>query len=114
MKLEWNNKDANIGFYELELELEDGTKREIVVWDNTCEYQKRENEKDPAHARYNPSGFRVNYCHGYSMEEFFDDTHTLEEVKIWAENFLLRYQKNDLEIISEVARSTNLICLLPV
>lgn len=89
MKLEWNNKDANIGFYELELELEDGTKREIVVWDNTCEYQKRENEKDPAHARYNPRGFRVNYCHGYSMEEFFDDTHTLEEVKIWAENFLL-------------------------
>ena len=40
MKLEWNNKDANIGFYELELELEDGTKREIVVWDKYLRISK--------------------------------------------------------------------------
>ena len=89
LNISWDENYKDIGVYRLILELDDGTEREMTVWDNTCDYQKRENAKDPVHARYNPSGFKVSYCHGYSMEEFFDDTHTLEEVKEWAENYLL-------------------------
>ncbi len=87
--ISWNEKDKDIGVYLLILELDEGTKREMTVWDNTCNYQKQKRANNPTYTRYNPSGFKVSYCHGYSMEEFFDDTHTLEEVKEWAENYLL-------------------------
>lgn len=89
MKIKWNDKDADIGFYEMELEFDDGSTRSISVWDYTCPYERKKIEEDRAYARNHPYAFEVSYCHGYSMHEVFDSTHTLEDVKIWAEDYLL-------------------------
>lgn len=89
MRIIWNDKDADIGFHEMKLELDDGSKRSITVWDYTCPYEKKRIAEDRSYARNHPYAFEVNYCHGYSMHEGFDDSHTLEDVKIWAEDYLL-------------------------
>lgn len=89
MKIKWNDKDADIGFHEMELEFDDGSTRSISVWDYTCPYERKKIEEDRTYARYHPYAFEVSYCCGYSMHEVFDSTHTLEEVKIWAEDYLL-------------------------
>lgn len=89
MRIKWDDKDAEIGVHEMELELDDGSTRSITVWDYTCPYEKRCIAEDRSYARNHPYAFEVSYCHGYSMHEGFDDSHTLEDVKIWAEDYLL-------------------------
>lgn len=88
MKLEWRN-DEEIGFYECTVTDDDGYTEDISIWDYTCEWQKKRKQDDYAYARCHPYAFEVRYCRGYSMHETFDDTHTLNDVKVWCEDYLL-------------------------
>lgn len=88
MKLEWRN-DEEIGYYECVVTDNDGYTEDISLWDFTCEYQKKRKQEDYAYARCHPYAYEVRYCRGYSMHETFDDSHTLEWVKVWCEDYLL-------------------------
>lgn len=89
MKIIWDDRDADIGIYKMELKFDDGSTNGITVWDYTCPYEKQRIEEDKSYAKAHPYAFEVSYCHGYSMHEVFDNSHTLEEVKVWAEDYLL-------------------------
>lgn len=88
MKLEWRNEE-DIGFYECTVTDNDGYEQHISLWDYTCEYQSNKKATDATFHRYHPEDYEVSYCHGYSMHKAFDDSHTLEEVKVWCEDYLL-------------------------
>ncbi len=101
MKIKWNDKDADIGFHEMELELIDGTTRRMSVWDYTCPFQKEKNKNRGWGAIPESIAFKVSYCCGYSMEETFDNSYTLEDVKIWAEDYLLDMLINSYKEVLE-------------
>ena len=88
MKLEWEN-DEDIGHYECTLTDDYGCYENIYIWDYTCEYQRKRKAEDTIYNRHHPEAFEVGYCKGYSMHETFNDSHTLADVKIWCENYLL-------------------------
>lgn len=88
MKLEWRSEE-DIGFYECTVTDDDGYVQNISIWDYTCEWQRKRKAEDYTYNRYHPEAYEVSYCHGYSMHETFDDSHTLEEVKVWCEDYLL-------------------------
>lgn len=89
MKLKWKNDNADIGHYNCIITDDDGYKQNIFLVDYTCEYQSKRKAEDREYKRYHPKAFEVHYCNGYSMHESFDDSHTLEFVKIWCEDYLL-------------------------
>lgn len=89
MKLEWKNNDADIGHYDCIITDDDGYKQDISLVDYTCEYQRKRKAEDGIYKRYHPEAFEVHYCNGYSMREVFNDSHTLESVKVWCEDYLL-------------------------
>lgn len=104
MKLYWKNNRqmAEIGSYECVLEDDDGYTQTIHIRDNTCEFCRKEAAKDPiTFKHYHPYAFEVDYCHGYSMSEGFDETWTLERVKIWAEDYLLNGLINNYNHMKE-------------
>lgn len=104
MKLEWRN-ETDIGFYECIVTDDDGYGQSISLWDYTCEYQSNRKATDATYCRYHPEAFEVSYCHGYSMHETFDNTHTLEQVKIWCEDYLLnKYINHYNDVIANLER----------
>ena len=88
MKLEWRNEE-DIGHYECTVTDDDGYEQRISFWDYTCEYQSNKKATDAIFCRYHPEAYEISYCHGYAMRETFDDSHTLEDIKIWCEDYLL-------------------------
>ena len=88
MKLEWRN-DEEIGFYECTVTDDDGYTEDISLWDYTCEWQNKRKQEDFVYLRCHPHAFEVCYCRGYSMHETFDDPYTLNDVKVWCEDYLL-------------------------
>ena len=88
MKLEWT-KDEDIGVYDCIITDDDGYQEKIHVWDYTCEYHIKRKAEDATYSRHHPNAYEVSYCHGYAMHETFDDSYTLEDVKIWCEDYLL-------------------------
>ena len=81
MKLTWDDKNKDRGVYKLTLTTDEGSKQEITLWDYASPYRQKQLERD---FRFNANfsfGFVVSYCHGYSMEESFPNTWTLEQVK---------------------------------
>jgi len=104
MKLEWKNEE-DIGFYECTITEDDGDSQNICIWDYTCEWQKERKARDYSYNKEHPEAFEVSYCHGYSMRETFDSTHTLEQVKIWCEDYLLnRYINHYNNIIANLEK----------
>ena len=98
MKLEWRNEE-DIGHYECTVTDDDGYKQDISFWDYTCEWQSKRKAEDATYRRYHPDAYEVHYCHGYAMHETFDDSYTLEQIKIWCEDYLLDkyiYHYNDI------------------
>ena len=70
MNLEWRNEE-DIGLYECVITEDDGHSESIFIkvkW--TGDYE-------------------VDYCRGYAMRETFDSSHTLEQIKVWCEDYLL-------------------------
>lgn len=87
MKIKWNNNDADIGSYTCYLIFDDGKKVDIWVKDYTCEFEQEESKKN---RYYNSHNFKVHFCNGFSMTEYFDAPEwSLEKVKLWAEDYLL-------------------------
>lgn len=70
MKLEWRNEE-DIGLYECVVTDDYGCSESIFI------KVKRTGD------------YEVDYCRGYSMRETFDDSHTLEQIKTWCEDYLL-------------------------
>lgn len=103
MKLYWEKNGMSvIGSYECVLELEDNYKLHIGICDYTCKFQREEAKKNPVtFKRYHPYAFEVDFCQGYSMHKGFDETWTLEEVKVWAENYLLDKLINEYNHMKE-------------
>lgn len=91
MKLEWEEKDKNIGSYTCYLIFDDGKKVDIWVKDYTCQFEQEERKKNPRDwDYYNTHNFEVHFCNGFSMTEYFDAPEwSLEKVKLWAEDYLL-------------------------
>ena len=88
MKIEWESNE-NIGHHECILTEDDGYQQTISLTDYTCAFQRERKEKDCSYKSYHPDAYEVRYCHGYSMHEVFDESYTLEDVKIWCEDYLL-------------------------
>ena len=102
MKLEWRN-DEDIGFYECTVTDDDGYEQHISLWDYTCEWQSKRKAEDYAYNRCHPEAYEVSYCSGYSMHEEFDSSHTLEDIKVWCEDYLLdRYINRYNNIVAEL------------
>ena len=100
MKLEWRNEE-NIGYHECTIIDDDGYHEDIHIWDYTCEYHIKQKENDAAYSRYHPAAYEIGYCKGYLMHETFDDSHTLKDVKIWCEDYLLdKYINHYNEIVA--------------
>lgn len=99
-KFVWDNEFADIGSYHCELTLkEPGYRLSIGVHDNTCEFCQKEAEKNPVTWKhYHPYDYEVHGAFGgWSMSEGFNRPMTLEEVKIWAEDYLLDILINTYE-----------------
>ena len=104
MKLEWRNEE-DIGHYKCTVTDNDGYEQHISFWDYTCEYQSNRKATDATFCRYHPEAYEVSYCHGYAMRETFDDSHTLEEVKVWCEDYLLdKYINHYNNIIANLGK----------
>lgn len=104
MKLEWRNEE-DIGHYECTVTDDDGYEQRISFWDYTCEYQSNKKATDAIFCRYHPEAYEISYCHGYAMRETFDDSHTLEDIKIWCEDYLLdKYINHYNNIIANLER----------
>ena len=104
MKLEWENEE-DIGYYECTVTDNDGYEQRISFWDYTYEYQSNRKATDATFCRYHPEAYEVSYCHGYAMHETFDDSRTLEWVKIWCEDYLLdKYINHYNNIIANLER----------
>lgn len=104
MKLEWRNEE-DIGHYECTVTDDDGYEQRISFWDYTCEYQSNRKATDATYCSYHPEAYEVNYCHGYAMHETFDDSHTLKDIKIWCEDYLLdKYINHYNNIITNLKR----------
>lgn len=90
-KFVWNEEFADIGSYHCELQLEEGYTLSIGVKDNTCAYEQEQKKKNPvAWNRYHHYDYKVYGCWGgWLTSEGFNKPMTLEEVKIWAEDYLL-------------------------
>ena len=98
-KLIWDEEFADIGSYHCELRLEEGFRYSIGVNDNTCAFQQEQAQKNPVTWKhYHPYDYEVNGAFGgWSMSEGFNKPMTLEEVKIWAEDYLLDILINTYE-----------------
>ena len=109
MKLIWDDKNKDRGVYKLTLTTDEGSKQEITLWDYACPYRQEQLERDFGFNTNFLFGFVISYCHGYSMEESFPNTWTLEQVKIWAEDYLLdkyiNHYKNVLEELKTLKKN---------
>jgi DUF971 family protein len=104
MKLEWIS-DEDIGVYDCIITDDDGHREKIHMWDYTCEYHRNRKAKDVVYSRYHPNAYEVSYCSGYSMRETFDDSYTLEDIKIWCEDYLLdKYINRYNNIVANLER----------
>ena len=100
MQLRWDDRNADIGVYELVLWGDDGKKigSEVTLWDYTCEYQADTRKNIlPEHLR--EIAFMFGWCDGWSHSETFkkSDNVTLEDVKNKAEQWLIQMYESSLE-----------------
>lgn len=117
MRFEWNDQDADIGYYECILFDDDGSKLNKIVFKDYTNEWVQQDDKECGYKR--PYSFEVNYCRGYSMHEGFDydeeyrsrpgggyqgiSTHTVDDIKCWCEEYLAqKYIDMYEEILAEL------------
>lgn len=98
MRLEWDNSGADIGYHELTLYKDDGTKLTISLRDYTTPWQQECRAKDPVlFDHYHPHPFELDFVHGFSKQWGLGAKFTLEEAKKVAELYLLDFCINEYE-----------------
>lgn len=104
MQLQWNDRNADIGVYELVLTDNEGKQigSEVTLWDYTCEFQMQQRGNIfPEHLR--EIAFMFSWCNGWSHSESFkrSENLTLEDVKRKAELWLIQLFEDSLESAKE-------------
>ena len=100
MEFEWNDHDAEIGYHELFLFDDDGTRLEDM-WLRDCSVPWMV-EHDTKARICRPYAYEIGYCNGYSMHDSFDydpgseetwgyqgtPEHSLDDIKRKCEEYL--------------------------
>lgn len=107
MKFVWDERNADIGNYDLWVESDDGEKlqdSEISFWDYTCDFQKNSPFRDK---RKKDIAYEWCWCHGWSHSEAYkyEEHLTLIQAKRRAELWLAqKYVDNYNNCLASIAR----------